>query len=273
MLWKKPSGMKYTDMCIYIDKNVPIIANPGQDPQVEDTVYNYLWLLVKALAIKRGLFNSFQDYDPYSFYSAERLFFALRKNYLNQGKMIKGKLIRPIKSCLNYTKSLLYPMKIEYQRLSYKQIIAEEWVTKQFDAFQYKEQLKTDAKQGSNISEKFWYYAKDTIKHSGMFLDQVLATSPFAKGSLDYKHLKMTLQLNCWLGLKNKKKLDLNPTVIIMWKLPKSMSSYVKLLLKKFYVLLKREIMDCYNAVEIDDNILERMISVNGETYEANDNY
>lgn len=50
------------------------------------------------------------------------------------------------------------------------------------------------------------------------------------------------------------------------------MSSYVKLLLKKFYVLLKQEIMDCYNAVEIDDSILERMISVNGENYEANDN-
>lgn len=51
------------------------------------------------------------------------------------------------------------------------------------------------------------------------------------------------------------------------------MSSYVKLLLKKFYVLLKQEIIDCYSTVEIDDSILEKMISVNGETYEANDNY
>jgi hypothetical protein len=26
------------------------------------------------------LFNNFQDYDPYAFYAANRLFFALRKN-------------------------------------------------------------------------------------------------------------------------------------------------------------------------------------------------
>lgn len=72
------------------------------------------------------MFDSFQDYDGYSFYAAERLFFALRKNYLNQGKVVKGKLIRPIKSCLNYMKAIMYPMKIEYQRLSYRTVIAEE---------------------------------------------------------------------------------------------------------------------------------------------------
>ena len=83
-------------------------------------------MLVKALAIKKHMFESFQDYDPYCFYAAERLFFAIRKNYLNQGKIIKGKEIRPIKSCLNYTKKLLYPMKIEYQRQSYQTIISEE---------------------------------------------------------------------------------------------------------------------------------------------------
>ena len=34
--------MKYTDMCIYIDNHVATIAQPGLNPQVEDTVYNYL---------------------------------------------------------------------------------------------------------------------------------------------------------------------------------------------------------------------------------------
>ena len=36
----------------YIDENVPKILNPGEFPEIENTVYNYLWLLVKALAIK-----------------------------------------------------------------------------------------------------------------------------------------------------------------------------------------------------------------------------
>jgi hypothetical protein len=72
--------MKFTDMCIYIDENVKHIANPGENPDVENKIYNYLWLLVKALAIKKCMFNNFQDYDPYAFYAANRLFFALRKN-------------------------------------------------------------------------------------------------------------------------------------------------------------------------------------------------
>ena len=142
MLYKKPQSLRYTELCMYIDENVPKIAKPGEYPDIEATVYNYLWLLVKALAIKKCMFTDFQDYDMYAFYAANRLFFALRKNLVNQGKTIKGKLIRPIKSCLNYTKALLYPMKIEYQRETFKEIIEEEFVSKKFDAFSYKEQLK-----------------------------------------------------------------------------------------------------------------------------------
>ena len=56
MIWKKPANIKYTEMCQYIDANVVTIANAGQNPEVEDRVYNYLWLLVKALAIKNNAY-------------------------------------------------------------------------------------------------------------------------------------------------------------------------------------------------------------------------
>ena len=63
MLWKKPNDLKYTDLCIFIDANVPKIVNPGENPELENIIYNYLWLLVKALAIKKCMFNNFQEYD------------------------------------------------------------------------------------------------------------------------------------------------------------------------------------------------------------------
>lgn len=271
MLWKKPANIKYTEMCQYIDANVPIIANAGQSPEVEDRVYNWLWLLVKALAIKKRLFDSFSDYDPYCFYAAERLFFALRKNYLNQGKVIKGKEIRPIKSCLNYTKKLLYPMKIEYQRQSYQTVISEEWVSKKFDAFQFKEQLKEDARSAHQVSNNFWIYTKDIIRHSSSILDDVLKRSPFNKDSIDYKYLKITILLNCYISIKNKGKLDDNPLTIIMWKLPKSMANYVRVWLREFYAALKREILACYEMVNIDDLMLEKIISGQGESNDSED--
>lgn len=88
------------------------------------------------------MFNSFQDYDGYSFYSANRLYFALKRNLQNQGKIVKGKEIKPIKSCLNYTKALLYPMKIEYLKEEYDVGRNEKEIDKKFDTFVYKQQLK-----------------------------------------------------------------------------------------------------------------------------------
>lgn len=260
MLWKKPANLKYTDLCIYIDENVPKIINPGEFPDIENTIYNYLWLLVKALAIKKCMFNDFQDYDMYAFYAANRLFFALRKNQLNQGKTIKGKLIRPIKSCLNYTKALLYPMKIEYQRETFKEVIEEEFVSKKFDAFAYKEQLKNRARESHGVTSQFKTHLKETLSNNGEILDAVLEKSPFNKGTTEYQNLKISILLNSIQILKNKKKLDVANQSISLWHLPKNMSNYTKVLLKEYFMALKLDIMDCYKSADINEKDLENIL-------------
>lgn len=260
MLWKKPANLKYTDLCIYIDENVPKIINPGEFPDIENTIYNYLWLLVKALAIKKCMFNDFQDYDMYAFYAANRLFFALRKNQLNQGKTIKGKLIRPIKSCLNYTKALLYPMKIEYQRETFKEVIEEEFVSKKFDAFAYKEQLKNRARESHGVTSQFKAHLKETLSNNGEILDAVLEKSPFNKGTTEYQNLKISILLNSIQILKNKKKLDVANQSISLWHLPKNMSNYTKVLLKEYFMALKLDIMDCYRSADINEKDLENIL-------------
>lgn len=273
MLWKKPNDLKYTDLCIYIDENVPKIINPGEFPEIENTIYNYLWLLVKALAIKKCMFTDFQDYDMYAFYSANRLFFALRKNQLNQGKTIKGKLIRPIKSCLNYTKALLYPMKIEYQRESFREVIEEEFVSKKFDAFAYKEQLKGQARLSAGISRQFKAYLLETLSQHGTILDEVLERSPFTKDTPEYQNLKLSILLTSLHILKTKKKLDPSPQSVILWHLPKSMSNYTKMLLKEFFMAIKLEIMDCYKEADLGDMDLENILSSASEAYVNEDQY
>jgi hypothetical protein len=261
MLWKKPANMKYTEMCMYIDENVPKIINPGEHPDIENTIYNYLWLLVKALAIKKCMFTDFQDYDMYAFYAANRLFFALRKNQLNQGKTIKGKLIRPIKSCLNYTKALLYPMKIEYQRESFREVIEEEFVSKKFDAFAYKEQLKSNARDAAGVTQQFKEHVKEALSQNSKFLDEVLQRSPFNSSTPEYQNLKISILLTSIQILKTKKKLDATPQSVILWHLPKSMSNYTKVLLKEFFMALKLEIMDCYRTSDLNELDLENILS------------
>lgn len=261
MIWRKESNMKYTDMCIFIDENVPKIVNPGENPDLENKIYNYLWLLIKALAIKKRMFSNFSDYDPYAFYGATRIFFALRKNIWNQGKVIKGKEITPIKSCLNYVKTLLHPMKLEYQKEAFSEIISAEFTSKKFDAFQLRENLKIQAQDAHGVDETFRNYIMESMRDSAVILDRVLEKCPFTKDSVDYYRLKVTILLNCYTMLKKHKKLNSVPDSITMWKLPKSLNGYVKVLMSEFFTALKKEIMDCYNESAIDDTMLDYLIS------------
>ena len=268
-VWKKDPKLKYTDLCIYIDENIPKIAEPGAYPEIENKVYNYLWLLVKALAIKKCMFNHFDDYDGYATHAANRLFFAIRKNYQNQGKKIKGKLIRPIKSCLNYTKALLYPMKVEYQNENFREIINEEFVSKKFDTFMFKEKLKSEALESQGATEKLKVYLNSSFKNIDVLIDKVLKRSLFGKTPDMYKKLKISILLNTLNSLKVKKKLDSELPRVILWKLPKSMSGYVRVLLKEFYTEIKLEIMDCSRMVQLDDSILENLLrSEDADSYE-----
>lgn len=260
MQWKKDPKMKYTDMCMFIDANIQNIVNPGEYPDIEDKVYNYLWLLVKALAIKKCMFNNFDDYDPFAFYAANRLYFAIRKNYWNQGKTIKGKQIRPIKSCLNYTKALLYPMKIEYQNETFKEIVSEEFVSKKFDAFAFKEQMRHNAQDAQSTNMQFKEYIRGAFKNVESILDKVLKKSPFNPNSSEYKRLRMSLLLNAINSINSKNKLSSDVPTIVLWKLPKSMASYVRILLKEFYAELKMEIMECYQLVAVTDDMLDKLL-------------
>lgn len=272
MLWKKPSNLKYTELCMYIDENLPKIINPGENPTIENTIYNYLWLLVKALAIKKCMFNDFKDYDTYAFYAANRLFFALRKNMWNQGKKIKGKEIRPIKSCLNYTKALLHPMKIEYQNETFREVISEEFVSKKFDAHSFRENLRANARSSQGCDQQLIEYLKSSFAHIGATIDQVLANSPFGPRTSEYKKLRISLMLNALNSLKLKKRLDSDIPTIILWKLPKSMSSYVRILLKEFYSALKNEILECYKLTEMSDELVDKLLQPDLEEREYYDN-
>ena len=258
--------MKYTEMCQYIDANVPKLANPGEYPEVEATVYNYLWLLVKALAIKKCMFKKFEDYDGYAFYAATRLFLALRKNYLNQGKVIKGKQIKPIKSCLNYTKALLYPMKIEHQRETFKEIIEEEFVSTKFDAFAYKTQLKNEVLNSTQTNALLNSYLREVLGQQDKLLTELLEKSPFGPSTSEYKNLKVSILLNSINILQTKKKLVVTEQQsIILWHLPKNMTGYVKILVKEFFTMIKREIMDCYREACPTDDMLEAILQANWE--------
>ena len=162
-------------------------------------------------------------------------------------------------------------MKIEYQRESFKEIIEEEFVSTKFDALAFREKLKNQARDSTNITKHFKDYVTDTIRQSGDLLDDVLQKSPFSKNTPEYQNLKISILLTSLQILKVKKKLSASPQSVILWHLPKSMSNYTKVLLKEFFTALKLEILDCYREADMSDADLENIITSTAEDWYNNE--
>lgn len=104
-MFKRPK-MKYTDMCIWID------ANAYSDDCDETKLFEYLYHIIRMLAFKSKYFSDWRKYDDFSFDAATRMFLKFRR------RKKKGDRI---KSVLNYLKSSLHFLKIDYERSTYSQ--------------------------------------------------------------------------------------------------------------------------------------------------------
>lgn len=142
------------------------------------------------------MFENYSDYDGFSFYGATRIYNALRNNLKNRGQVIKGKEIKPIKSCLNYMKALLHPMKLEYLHQEYETNLSTAIINQKFDVFKYKEKIAQDVSQDAGLTERFQTEVKDLMRDISGLLDEVLLKSPFDKNSVDYKRLKISIMMN-----------------------------------------------------------------------------
>lgn len=272
MQWKKDPKLKYTDLCIFIDKNAPRLIEPDCPKELEDLIYNYLWLVVKALAIKQRMFTSFQDYDGFSFYAAKRLYFAHKKSLLNAGKMVKGKEIRPIKSCLNYMKTLLYPMKLEYLKEEYCVGIRKLKTYKNFDSYRFKQKNKEDIINGQNSSAASSFpVLPNILPVFNQLLVDIVVKSPFSPEKVDQKNLKISLLLNILSNLRAGRAIDADPPIIQIWKLPKTIGNYISLFLKELGIDLRQSIMNGEAEEDIDDKILDFMLANPDGEYKEHD--
>lgn len=107
-------------------------------------------------------------------------------------------------------------MKIEYQRETFRGILSEEFASKKFDVFSFREQLRTSAKVAQGSDKMFKVFVESFIINIGKLLDDVLKSSPFVPISSDFKKLKISLLLNALHSLKTKHKLDSEVQTIIL---------------------------------------------------------
>ena len=111
-LFIKPQGLKYTTMAMWIDENF------YQEDCDYDTAYTYMYLIAEMLAYKQNYFKHRDDYEEYSAILAQSTF-----------NRMKDETKSPIKSVLNYMKSIMYFRKAAYDQQRCQELIKPEYDT------------------------------------------------------------------------------------------------------------------------------------------------
>lgn len=108
-MYKKPSNLSFSDLCIYIDT---CIETDSITEENEEIIYKYLVILVNMLSRKYKYFKTNEDYEDFAFWEATDLFMRLKNTNLPK-----------VKSILNYLKGSLYGQKVKYQKTYYSEVI------------------------------------------------------------------------------------------------------------------------------------------------------
>lgn len=115
MTYKKPLGVRYTDMAIWIDENA------YKDSCDDELLYKYLYLLSEMVAGKHRFFTKASYYDEFSLYCATHLFTRLKnKKQYEIDENGKPKLNK-IKSILNYINRTIYARKTDFEQENFNQ--------------------------------------------------------------------------------------------------------------------------------------------------------
>lgn len=283
----KPPRMKYTDMAIYIDKHISEVTNPGENPDVETLIYQYLYHLYYALSCKAHYFKKMQDYDSYALYAAAQTFLTLRDRWQHKGEIRGDKKVEPIKSSLNYVKTLLYPFKVNYQQAEFMVVMDPEKNTKQ-DTFELERNLRASIQSDYNwgLEDAF----TDCIEQIPRIAWKVVHTTPYRRNRLmcHCLYISCLLSLISSITLSQKataavdkssdgttaliKQMDLNnrrPEATVLWHLSPLYTDYVKVLVAR----IKQKVDDVFTntkqSFELTETVIDDILNSAYATYEA----
>lgn len=284
----KPTNMKYTDLCIYIDKTVyerdennnPISLRQMTKTEM-DTVYTYIYNIVYALAVKKKMMSNYADYDDFCISTSSKIYQRLtnpnQKFGTNQGK---GK---PVKSVLNYIKTILPFMAIDFRVENYSQDAEYEETDKEIQGA--REYLVNSILQQYEESEK-----EDICNVFGSidyYINKVVKESIFIKNKLNANNLSLSLYLSLFnmftlpysnneLSDKQKtkrllKQLQNKEEYVVCWDNNSDITpQIINFNIKKILNEMQSDINSIKSDNVLSDDIINEIISSSLSTYGAN---
>lgn len=284
MLYKKPPNMRYTQMCMFIDNNIR-----SEDKRVKETCFEYLWHIFYILAVKQKMFKNARDYDEYALYGATQVYLRYQK----ENQPGKFETLKPIKSCLNYIKKVLYPMKINYQQATFGQVLGEEALGEAPAIIQDDRVEMVRKSISTNLTVEYEQYLREISKT----LKMVLSTSPYSNDPV----MMHNIYLSCLLTLlklitpsnKNlarlQKKIDralpvdnLEEQIYaeeskespVTYHLDSSMANYISTLVNRMKKEIAKDLRFIIGSYEPPESVIKDVLNSPLEEYlDVDDNY
>lgn len=233
-LFKKPKDVRFVDMAIWIDNNI------YKEDCDMDKAFTYMYLLAYMLASKAKYFNTITDYDGFAYFLA----YSTYSRYKDQSK-------KPVKSVLNYMKSIMYFRKLTYDRETFCEVINPEYNTN-WDENKYKNS-RINSLESQNRTNLIQLSIQDIFSDIPKIIFKNIPKIYFSDNLIKNNIYKSTLlsllssyTLPQEFQIKLQKKLEEKSTFdeasfykkhltkdIILWHLPDSMESVVRLVINK----------------------------------------
>lgn len=273
----KPSKMKYTDLCIYIDKTIynrdddnnPISLRELNSEE-ETNVYNYLCNLIVALAHTKYLFPTWQQYEEFSYSFAADVFMRLTSK--DQNFTPGAKRSKPIKSILNYIKNTIYFAAVTYRNTTYDETIKAEYEGQEAcdNIAAYCEE-QVQSQYAKDVREIISDNLTTIIGKIKCVLDESIYSRSKERNDIE---LSILLSINNFMSLnysqkslneskRNKirnKQLDNWENYIILWS-DNTNKSTVIFLIKKVFEYIKKDIEDEKSDNYLPEDVVKDILS------------
>lgn len=267
MTFKKPDGMKYTDLCKYIDKNA--YSKDCND----EILYEYIWIVCNGLIRRQCYFTDISDYEQYTFNLANIVYNRIKNKKQFEKKDNGEPKLKKIKSVLNYIKKIIHGYEIRY--LQSKKPLSKEIIDDQdfkLESTAIGDLLDESTKRQAKI--EFSLYLDDICKTIKAYLRKTpynntpdfinvytscllsfLNIVTLKNSSIDF----LSKRDNCIrqtitddvIEATYKKELD---DFVILYKLDKSMRQYIRVLTLKIRDLVGEDLAYILNSSPYSDD-------------------
>ena len=268
MTYPRPK-MKYVEMAKYFDDH---IADEEKD---EYLLYCCVYHLVYMLACRKKYFTNLEEYDNYAIFVANKVYMRVLKG------MREDNHLAPVKSVLNYIKSVLYPLKVLFTQETYQCVLKPKTI-EDFNSM-------NDAMR-NNVQQDYFNQLEDAIltqiSRLPKYIEKTIGMTPYKNDKRMCYRLYMSILISFINGitLNNNTKNSLSNKSIelrsndeylaklyakekrdstTLWHLDDSMKDYVTLLTNKIRDDFAEELINEQSYYELPDDVLQSILLSN----------